>query len=158
MRYKLDNKDVGSIVDEYSDMLLRIAYQYTHKLEEAQDIVQDTFLALIDKRVFHSCEHVKHWLIRVVINKCKNYLKSPARKEVPFDETEVPFMPQERELLEELDKLNEADRNIIYLHYYEGYSLKEIGKILKMSANAVYIRMTRARQKLKSLMEGGEEE
>ena len=43
-------------------------------------------------------------------------------------------------------------------HYYEGYSLKEIGKILRLTQNAVYIRVTRARKKLKNLMEEGERE
>ena len=68
------------------------------------------------------------------------------------------FSPQEREVISELDKLGPTDRNIIYLHYYEGYSLKEIGKILRLTRNAVYIRVTRARKKLKNLMEEGERE
>lgn len=68
------------------------------------------------------------------------------------------FSPQEREVISELDKLGPTDRNIIYLHYYEGYSLKEIGKILRLTQNAVYIRVTRARKKLKNLMEEGERE
>ena len=51
-----------------------------------------------------------------------------------------------------------TDRNISYLHYYEGYSLKEIGKILRLTQNAVYIRVTRVRKKLKNLMEEGERE
>ena len=112
----------------------------------------------MDKRTFSSVEHIKRWLIRVVINKSKNHLKSAARKTLPLDETAVSFSPQEREVISELDKLGPTDRNIIYLHYYEGYSLKEIGKILRLTQNAVYIRVTRVRKKLKNLMEEGERE
>ena len=139
-------------------MLMRIAYRYTRSTAESEDIMQDTFLALMDKRTFSSVEHIKRWLIRVVINKSKNHLKSAARKTLPLDETAVSFSPQEREVISELDKLGPTDRNIIYLHYYEGYSLKEIGKILRLTQNAVYIRVTRARKKLKNLMEEGERE
>lgn len=149
---------ITHIVEQYSDMLMRIAYQYTHSMEESKDIMQDTFLALLDKRIFLSEEHIKHWLIRVVINKSKNYLKSAARKTVPLDETNLLFTPQERETITELDQLGDLDRNIIYLHYYEGYSLKEVSKILKITQNTVYIRVTRARQKLKNLIEDGEKE
>ncbi len=137
---------------------MRIAYRYTRSTAESEDIMQDTFLALMDKRTFSSVEHIKRWLIRVVINKSKNHLKSAARKTLPLDETAVSFSPQEREVISELDKLGPTDRNIIYLHYYEGYSLKEIGKILRLTQNAVYIRVTRARKKLKNLMEEGERE
>lgn len=158
MQYSLDNDMITHIVEQYSDMLMRIAYQYTHSMEESKDIMQDTFLALLDKRIFLSEEHIKHWLIRVVINKSKNYLKSAARKTVPLDETNLLFTPQERETITELDQLGDLDRNIIYLHYYEGYSLKEVSKILKITQNTVYIRVTRARQKLKNLIEDGEKE
>lgn len=139
-------------------MLMRIAYRYTRSTAESEDIMQDAFLTLMDKRTFSSEEHIKRWLIRVVINKSKNHLKSAARKTLPLDETAVSFSPQEREVISELDKLGPTDRNIIYLHYYEGYSLKEIGKILRLTQNAVYIRVTRARKKLKNLMEEGERE
>ena len=137
---------------------MRIAYRYTRSAAESEDIMQDAFLTLMDKRTFSSEEHIKRWLIRVVINKSKNYLKSAARKTLPLDETAVSFSPQEREVISELDKLGPTDRNIIYLHYYERYSLKEIGKILRLTQNAVYIRVTRARKKLKNLMEEGERE
>ena len=137
---------------------MRIAYRYTRSAAESEDIMQDAFLTLMDKRTFSSEEHIKRWLIRVVINKSKNYLKSAARKTLPLDETAGSFSPQEREVISELDKLGPTDRNIIYLHYYERYSLKEIGKILRLTQNAVYIRVTRARKKLKNLMEEGERE
>lgn len=158
MSHTLDNDTIAHIVEQYADMLMRIAYQYTHSKQDAEDIVQDTFLALMDKRVFSSEEHIKHWLIRVAINKSKNYLKSAARKTLPLDETAFVFTPQERETLAELDKLGDLERNIIYLHYYEGYSLKEVSKILKITQNAAYIRATRARQKLKNLLEEGEKD
>lgn len=120
--------------------------------------MQNTFLALVEKRRFSSEDHIRYWLIRVSINKCKIFLKSSARKVLRLEDVNPAFTPKEIETFEELDRLPDMDRNILYLHYYEGYSVKEIGKILKISQNAVYVRMTRSRKKLKRLLEENGEE
>lgn len=145
----------NEIVENYSDMIFRIAYQYLFNKYDAEDIVQEVFVKLLTKRViFKDEEHIKSWLIRVTINQCLDYKKSLTKKStVPIENMEIPFEQKEGEILEELQLLKEDERNILYLYYYEGYKIKEIAKILKQKQNTINSKLTRARKKLKEIME-----
>lgn len=145
---------INNIVNTYGDMLYRVAYQYTRNRSEAEDITQDVFVAMLKKMPFKSEEHLKAWLIRVAINKSINYLKSSRKKVLSLDENiDVEAKHSETDEIEELQELPEFDRSVIYLYYYEGYSIKEIAKITGKSANSINIRLFRAREKLKTLLE-----
>lgn len=143
------------IVEKYSDMIFRIAYQYFYNKYDAEDVTQDVFLKLLYKKAFFKDEeHIKSWLIRVTINQCLDYKKSLARREmVSIDNLEIPFTQEERGIIEELYLLKEEERNILYLYYYEGYKIKEISHILKQKQNTINSKLTRARKKLKEIME-----
>ncbi len=149
-----DIKNINYIVNAYGDMLFRVAYQYTRNRSEAEDVTQDVFVAMLKKMPFKSEEHLKAWLIRVAINKSINYLKSSRKKVLSLDENiDVEAKHSETDEIEELQELPEFDRSVIYLYYYEGYSIKEIAKITGKSANSINIRLFRAREKLKTLLE-----
>ena len=106
------------------------------------------------KVIFKDEEHVKSWLIRVTINQCLDYKKSLVKRStVPIENMEIPFEHKEEGILEELQLLKEDERNILYLYYYEGYKIKEIAKILKQKQNTINSKLTRARKKLKEIME-----
>lgn len=145
----------NKIVEKYSDMIFRIAYQYLFNNYDAEDIVQEVFVKLLTKKViFKDEEHVKSWLIRVTINQCLDYKKTMAKRSVvPIENMEIPFEQKEEGILEELQLLKEDERNILYLYYYEGYKIKEIAKILKQKQNTINSKLTRARKKLKEIME-----
>lgn len=74
------------LVDKYADTLFRIAIQNTGVTQEAEDIVQDVFLAMLKNLPFESEEHAKRWLIRVTVNKCRDYLRAARRKNLPLEE------------------------------------------------------------------------
>lgn len=152
-KYQLNTVD--EIVDAYADLLFRIALQYTGIRQEAEDIVQETFLAMLKKLPFESMLHAKRWLIKVTINKCKDYFKSARRKNLPLDEKMNATYVENHEDLEELNRLDPLDRSIIYLFYYEGYSTKEIASMVGKTRNAVNIRLCRARETLKKLLQEG---
>lgn len=145
----------NKIVEKYSDMIFRIAYQYLFNNYDAEDIVQEVFVKLLTKKViFKDEEHVKSWLIRVTINQCLDYKKTLAKRSVvPIENMEIPFEQKEEGILEELQLLKEDERNVLYLYYYEGYKIKEIAKILKQKQNTINSKLTRARKKLKEIME-----
>lgn len=158
-------EEVRAIIGKYSDMVLKIAYQNTRDLQESEDIVQEVFLALFSRPLIKDEEHLKAWLIRVTLNKSRSFLRSARRKVLPLDESLAPaerFDPEPSftrdDVLEQLFSLPEAERNALYLHYYEGYSAKEIGKFLKKSENAVYILLSRGRAKLKELLKEDEDD
>lgn len=138
----------------YSDTLIRIAFQQLKNMTDAEDVVQEVYLKIMQyKGGFVSEEHLKAWLIRVTVNKCRDYYRSAwFRKTVQLHE-EMDFLaPEEQVVMEELFQLNPLDRTIIYLHYYEGYKMDEIGKILGKNGNTISSRLQRARKKLKKII------
>lgn len=146
-------------VNEYSGMIIRISYQYTRNKADSEDISQEVFVSLLKQPRFDTEEHLKAWIIRVTINKCKNYLKSVKRiRAVPIDghsNTDIGniFLADDfRRVFDGLQKLHEKDRNILYLFYYEDYPAKKIAEILRIKESAVFMRLNRARDKLKDYL------
>ena len=62
---------------------------------------------------------------------------------------------EQREVLQAVLRLPEKYRRVVYLHYYEGYTAPQIGKLLNKNVNTVYTLITRARQLLRNDL-GGE--
>jgi len=142
----------------YADMVLRIAYQNLKNKTDAEDITQEVFIRLVQTNAFENEEHIKAWLIRVTINLCKDFRKTAwFRKRTSLTTTDwLPFSEEQQGLLEELWQLPSKDRNIIYLYYYEGYSVPEIARILHKNENTLSSQLSRAKKKLKCLLvEGG---
>ena len=98
------------------------------------------------------------WLLRVTINACKDYLKSFFRRNVVslegLKEMEAQMPGQHREVLEAVLSLPGKYKDVIYLHYYEGYSAAEIGRILGKKENTVYSLLSRGRGILKEKLGG----
>lgn len=151
---------IRKVIATYSDTIYRVSYQYVRNRADAEDVLQDVFLALLDalhRNDFESDEHMKAWLIRVAINKSINVAKSNARrrKKEAAEEFAQPDS-QYLDLESVLQKLPSEDREIVYLHYYEGYSAGEIAEMIGKNETAVFKRLSRSRKKLKSYLEGGE--
>lgn len=148
---------IHEIVQTYSDTLIRIAMHQTKSMSEAEDIVQEVYMTLMrQKKPFDSEEHLKAWLIKVTFNKCKDYFKSSrVRKTIPITE-EMTFIAKEEQIvLPEIFQLDEKERAIVYLHYYEGYTTAEIANLLEMKVNTVGSKLRRVRMKLKTILEEG---
>lgn len=150
---------IEQIIDNYSEMVYRLAYSRTKSIEESEDIYQNVFLKLYQKnKDFESDEHLKAWLIRVTINETNNIFKSAYyRHKSELDDNIKIDNEESKQVLEEIFKLDKNDRTIIYLHYYEGYKISEISKIMKKSNSYIKTRLFRARKKLKILLEKGED-
>lgn len=138
-------------VEKYSDLLLRVAFSYMKNTHDAQDMVQDAFIKVMQKcPLFESEEHERAWLIRVTINLCKNRLKSAwFRKTGPLEEDTLLFTPEEDQVLEVVLELPVKYRCVIQLYYYEGYQIKEIAGILGCKDATVASQLLRARKQLK---------
>lgn len=152
-------EEVSRAIDEYADTIRRICMIHLKNYSDTEDIFQTVFM----KYVFHTApfeskDHEKAWIIRVTINACKDFLKNVFRRRtVPLDQLiEKPQdMPEDHsDLLEAVLDLPKKYKDVIYLYYYEGYSATEISSILKKNVNTVYTLLTRARQILKSRLEG----
>ncbi len=131
-------EEAGRAIEQYADMVRRICMIHLKNYEDAEDIFQTVFLKyVLRSEPFDSPEHEKAWIIRVTVNACRDLLKSFFRSRTVA-----------------LDQLIERFRDVVYLHYYEGYSAPEIGRILKKNTNTVYTLLARARQLLKTRLEG----
>lgn len=156
-----DNTDIEYLFRTHSDMVFRIALHYTANYAEAQDITMDVFVQLIKYiNELSGGEHIKAWLIRTTINRCKNYfrLARVTRTSSISDELSsvlsAPLDDGESELLEEVFALPSKYKDVIYMYYYEGYKSEEIAKILKISTGTVRKRLQRGRALLKITLEG----
>ncbi|MEG0591857.1 MAG: sigma-70 family RNA polymerase sigma factor [Coprobacillus sp.] len=149
-------REIDEVIEEYSDILLRLALHHIHDYAQAQDIVQDTFIKYIYKAPeFNNQEHEKAWLIRVMSNLCKDYLKHWwQRNRVDSSYEDISFQQEKYELLEVVRTLSFHQRNAVYLYYYEDMSIKDIAKIFQVSENTVSSWLFRARKKLKEILKG----
>lgn len=147
--------DVLYLFHRYRDDVYRLAVNYTHNPQEAEDVCQTVFLKLLEQRDLTPGKE-KAWLMRVTANQCRSLLRSSWWKHtVSLDETiPAPRTPVD-ETIQAVGKLPPEYRVVIYLRYYEEYTTAEIAKLLKISANTVTTRLARGRKRLKKLLEEG---
>ncbi len=160
MEFKTRNKYLEEIVNEYADMVYRLALTRTKHIQNSEDIVQEVFYRLAKKMPkFESEEHKKAWLIRVTINCSNTFLASKHLKNNVELNDEIKFeTPERSEIYFAVLKLAKKYRTLIHLYYYEGYKINEISKICNIKENTVKSQLIRAREKLKSIIEGGMED
>ena len=140
-------------------MVRRLCLVHLKNPADTEDIFQNVFLKyVLSPVVFESPEHEKAWLIRVTLNACKDLVKSFFRsRTVPLEELldqPAPLLEEHREVLEAVLALPRKYRDAVYLHYYEGYTAAEIGKLLGKNTNTVYTLLTRAREQLRKTLGG----
>ncbi len=149
-------QQLNHAVMQHSAMVIRIAFQRTQNLADAEDMAQDVFIKLMQQSPFHSEEYLKAWLIRVTVNSCKNLKKSYWHRNTTALTGTEPFTPHQQSLLEELWRLPPKYRDVIYLHYYEGYTIDEMAQLLLRKPNTVGSWLTRAKKQLKTILEEGD--
>lgn len=152
----MNNTQFDSLARQYMDTVFRLAFSMTKSKADAEDVTQNVLLSLyrMDK-AFESDAHIKNWLVRVTVNECKKLWRSPWNQTTDYDEYSktLPFEEERfREVYDAIMALNRQSRTAVVLHYYEGYSAKEIAEILKIPENTVYTRLARARKKLKAFL------
>jgi len=147
-------EDFEAVVIKHENRLYRTAFAITGNMSDAEDIVQEVFLRTYEKAPeFESEEHEKAWLIRVTVNLCNSQLRSPwYKRRWPLLESYPATEPEQHELLEQIMTLPSKYRTVIHLFYYEGYSIKDISGVTGQKESTVRCHLTRARQKLKSIL------
>ena len=148
------DETISRIVETYSPMLLRLACTRLDDPADAEDIVQEVFLKLLTARpLFRDSEHEKAWLIRTTLHRASDLRRSAARRNVPLEEAAQAAASQAgSELLTAVRALPEPYSAVIHLYYYEGYSIKEIAKLLGVPTPTVGTRLARGRERLRRLL------
>lgn len=142
----------------YADSLYHICLLYLKSREEAEEVVSETFVRVLEKQPsFENAAHEKAWLIKTAVNLRKNIYKSPWRRCVQSDDIlQYLSAPEEISLIEELLALPPKYRVVLYLHYYQGYKTEEIADMMNMKQSTVLSRLSRGRNQLKEiLIQGG---
>ena len=160
----LQNREkIKEIYDRQVDRVYRTAMVFMKNTQDAEDIVQSVFLTLIEKGIqFDTPEHEKAWFIVTTRNRCKDILKSYWRKSVDLVEegmdetadsvsTDPPGSDFRAEALDIIMNLPEDQREIILLHYYEGYTVNETADMMKLSESKVRSQIASAKRALSKL-------
>lgn len=148
-----DFTDVAKIFEKYADTVYRLAFVRTKSESDSDDILQEVFLRYMKvSNKMESEEHVKAMLLRITVNCSKSLLTSSwFKKTEPLNDTlSYTDNVNESSVLAEVLKLPAKYRTAVHLHYYCGYSVKEIAGIEGINESTVKTHLSRARAILKT--------
>ena len=152
----MQRNEMEEIYDKYKNVVYRTAVTCCKNFSEAEDITQDVFIkCFTSDKMFENDEHLKAWLIRATINRCKDIFRSfRFRNIVSLDNAnQLSYeTPDENEVYNAVMSLPEKYRIIIHLFYYEEYSTREIAGITRRSESAVRTQLHRGRELLKKTL------
>lgn len=148
-------------METWGDAVLRLALNQLRNTADAEDVFQDVFLRLLGSNVeFRGPEHMKAWLLRVTLNRCRDHQRQRQRRrtEPCADMETVVAVADDAGLLgsevwEAVGLLPADLRAVVHLFYVEGYSTAEIGRLVGCEAATVRTRLHRARRMLKETLE-----
>lgn len=151
------DEEITEIYYRHVDTVYRICFSYMKNAADTEDMVQETFLKLMTHRQqFQSESHERAWLIVTAANTCKDELRRWKRRlehlgsqAVSINTTYEPY----NNMLEAILALPAKYKDIVYLHYYEGYRTAEIAALLHRPESTVRNQLSRARKMLKKHME-----
>jgi len=150
------------LVQRHQRTAVAAAHHLTGDREAARDIAQD---ALVDAwralGTLRDPAKFAGWLVGIVRNKCRAFLRERHTDTVPLDDAPLPSVeppePQDGPTLELLRMLPLKDREMLVARYIGEMSYAEIAREMKLTVNNVRVRCCRARQRLRELMaEAGE--
>lgn len=153
---------VEKALDLFGNDILRLAYSYMKNREDAEDVVQETLIRLMQSQlVFEDEQKEKAWLLTVASNLCCDQLKNADRRHnvaMPEGyEAAAPDNPEpdiDNEVLQEVLRLPEKYRSVIHLYYFEEYSIREIAGIVGKKEVTVRSLLKRGRERLQKKLKG----
>lgn len=162
-----DSYNIESLMREYGNDVLRTCYAFVKDVHTAEDLYQETFIKVYRHMdSFNGDCSVKTWITRIAVNTCKDYLKSAySRHVVPMDE----FLEDQISTTDDFREVENADlneqikdavmslpvkyREVVICVYYNEMSVADCAKQLDISEGTVKSRLSRAREKLKPILE-----
>ena len=152
----LTEREYTQAAERYLDMVYRIALNWFRHPSDAEDAAQEAMLRLWRTDTdFQSEEHLRRWLVKVTVNECKRISLRPWRsRSEALEDCDGPVFEdrEKRELYEAVMELPGKYRVPLYLYYYEGYAVNEVGELLGLRPSTVQTRLARGREKLKKML------
>lgn len=150
-----ESRRAEHFLKDYGNAILRLAYSYVHNMADAEDVLQDTLIRVLEANpVFENAAHEKAYLLTAAANVAKNRIAYNNRRET--DELNEELVAKEQEDLafvwEAVKSLPEVQREVVHLFYQEGYTTAEIAKILGRKESTVRSDLKRGREHLKEIL------
>ncbi|MDE6617429.1 MAG: RNA polymerase sigma factor [Clostridiales bacterium] len=157
-----DNEALEQLVIGYGDGLIGYAYCFLHDFAAAEDVMEDTFATLIVKRKkFVARSPFEAYLFRIARNKCLDRLRK-AKRETRLDGIELAAtadieddalkVVRDEKVYKAMLTLPRDYRAVLYLMYYQGFTVDEIAAALGKNKKQVYNLLSRAKAALKQLL------
>ena len=153
------------LYERYATDVLRVCYFYLGDRQKAEDVCQDVFVRLITTSPQLQEGREKAWLLKVALNRCRDLwrgawlkrvvLGSPAFELVPAPD-EIDSLADRQEIMQAINQLPTAFKEVILLHYYQGYGISEIAEMMELPEGTISSRLSRGRKKLESILNGGD--
>ena len=151
--------------EKYATDVLRVSYFYLGDRQKAEDVCQDVFVRLITNAPVLQEGREKAWLLKVALNRCRDLwrgawvkrviLGSPAFELIPAPD-EIGKLADQQEIMGAIYQLPASFREVILLHYYQGYGITEIAEMMDLPEGTISSRLSRGRKKLESILKGGD--
>ncbi|MCK4710596.1 MAG: RNA polymerase sigma factor [Gammaproteobacteria bacterium] len=159
-----------SLIRPHLKQLYNLAFRYTGKRDDAEDLVQDLLLKLFPRLdEMKAIEKLSPWLRRILYRQFIDQLRRQQRSPIDFmdednsefeihashtvEPSEVANTELTRELINmALNKLQENRRRLVLLHDVEGYSLQEISEMIDIPVGTIKSRLSRARSNLREII------
>ena len=160
--------DLTALVETYSALLFRVAHSVLRCRSEAEDVVQDAFVRVVEhRRSLPAVRDMRVWLIRITWNLAidrrrrirpeqmdESFAESLVARSVPADEA-LDEAQRMKAVLRELERLPKAERHVLLLSSLEELGTAEMAKVLGRSESGVRALLFRARTRLRERLERG---
>lgn len=170
-----DRRAFEELVDMYKDKIYHLGYRMLGHVNEAEDIVQETFLRVYTNlERYDETQKFSTWIYRIATNLCIDRLRKrkpnysldaempdsdgadwysllPSNRETP--EEEIVLTETQEQIRKAIDALPKKYKSVVVLRYLHDMSLQEIGEVLKMPVTTVKTRVHRGREYLRKKLE-----
>ncbi len=148
---RITQKELSALIMDNKDGMYRLAFSILRNDADAQDAVSDAIVLAFEKcHQLRKTSSAKSWLMQILVNSSKK-IAVQSNKYVLL-ENEIQYEQAEEfkddDMWETVMELDEEFREVVVLYYYEQFSVREIGKMLRVPEGTVKSRLARAREKL----------
>lgn len=147
---KHDDQAFVELIELEKQDMYKVARSYLRSQEDIADAIQDTIVTCYEKiSSLKEPKYFKTWMIRILINKCKDIIRAGKHESLleVFPEQEDMCMAYQNYEFEELmGQIDDKYRIILLLYYSEGFKIREIAEILDLEENTVKTRLARGRR------------
>lgn len=153
----MTEQEFQAVYERQVSRIYQICCFYLGNVADAQDAVQNIFMKLLEKQIrFRDEQHEMAWFYTVARNHCKDLLRSGWRKK-RVDMEALPEISARREvpvhdphIEQAIQTLSVKQKEVLYLYYYEEYSIREISQMLNRKESTIQTQLAAGRKKIRN--------